>query len=92
MVLGIAAVIVLVLLVIALLPVRKREETRTAFTPAPLPVSQTLNLRQQQLREESTAIADEYERLAHQAWLEEVRTKATGLLSPSTSATAALDE
>ncbi len=67
------------------------EETRTeqlrqaspvAFlTPEPAqPVRQT-TLRQQQLDEEATAVASEYQRRADAVWLEEVRGKASKLLS-----------
>lgn len=87
MILGIAAAVVCVLLVIALLPVRKRDDessqwpAATASTVAP---SQPINLREQQLQEEASAIAQEYRRRADEVWLAEVRTKAITLLSTST--------
>ena len=83
MILGIAAIIVVVLVALALLPVRKRDpDIRQSLLP-PLPPAQSpleTNLRQQQLREEAAAIADEYQRRADEVWLEEVKGKATGLL------------
>jgi hypothetical protein len=85
MILGIAAAVVGVLLVVALLPAKKREETIDRLkssgegTPSP---PQPLDLRTQQLEEEATAIADEYRRKADEVWLEEVRTKASTLLGP----------
>lgn len=83
MILGIAAIIVVVLVVLALVPVRRREpELKQSLFPPPTPVQSLheTNLRQQQLREEATAIADEYQRRADEVWLEEVKGKATGLL------------
>ncbi len=43
------------------------------------PTRQT-TLRQQQVSEEATAIASEYQRRADAVWLDEVRTKASKLL------------
>ena len=80
MILGIAAIIVVVLVALALLPVRKRDPDvrQSLLPPAQSPLE--TNLRQQQLREEAAAIADEYQRRADEVWLEEVKGKATGLL------------
>ena len=71
MLLTIAVIVVVVLLAVALLPVRKREPEQlrqaspVAFlTPEPAqPVRQT-TLRQQQLDEEANAVASEYQRRA----------------------------
>jgi len=87
MLLTIAVIVVVVLLAVALLPVRKREPEQlrqaspVAFlTPEPAqPVRQT-TLRQQQLDEEANAVASEYQRRADAVWLDEVRTKASKLL------------
>ncbi|XZE56654.1 hypothetical protein SH139x_002777 [Planctomycetaceae bacterium SH139] len=84
MVLGVALIVVFVLLALALLPVKKRESLSqlNVSTPALFPAEpvRPFNLRQQQLSEESAAIASEYQRRAEQLWLEELRIKATGLL------------
>ena len=87
MLLAIAIIVVVVLLAVALLPVKKREAEQlkqaspVAFlTPEPAqPVRQT-TLRQQQLDEEANAVASEYQRRADAVWLDEVRTKASKLL------------
>lgn len=87
MLLAIAIIVVVVLLAVALLPVKKREPEQlkqaspVAFlTPEPAqPVRQT-TLRQQQLDEEANAVASEYQRRADAVWLDEVRTKASKLL------------
>ncbi len=87
MLLAIAVIVVVVLLAVALLPVKKREPEQlkqaspVAFlTPEPTqPVRQT-TLRQQQLDEEANAVASEYQRRADAVWLDEVRTKASKLL------------
>ena len=87
MLLAIAIIVVVVLLAVALLPVKKREPEQlkqaspVAFlTPEPTqPVRQT-TLRQQQLDEEANAVASEYQRRADAIWLDEVRTKASKLL------------
>ena len=87
MLLAIAIIVVVVLLAVALLPVKKREPEQlkqaspVAFlTPEPTqPVRQT-TLRQQQLDEEANAVASEYQRRADAVWLDEVRTKASKLL------------
>lgn len=86
MFLGIAIVLVVVLLAIALLPARRREvEVKQSIVPtlltAPEPIRST-TLRKQQLVEEASAIAQEYERRADEVWLEELKTKASLLLSP----------
>ena len=88
MLLTIAVIVVVVLLAVALLPVRKREpeQLRQASPVAFLtsepaqPVRQT-TLRQQQLDEEANAVASEYQRRADAVWLDEVRTKASKLLN-----------
>ncbi len=46
------------------------------------PIRQS-SLRQQQLDEESAAVGNEYQRRADAEWLEEIRTKASKLLSTS---------
>lgn len=87
MLLAIAIIVVVILLAVALLPVKKREAEQlkqaspVAFlTPEPAqPVRQT-TLRQQQLDEEANAVASEYQRRADAVWLDEVRTKASKLL------------
>jgi hypothetical protein len=92
MLLSIAVIVVIVLLAIALLPVRKNEPLQlkqalpaALFTPEPArPVRQT-TLRQQQLDEEANAVASEYQRRADAVWLEEVRGKASRLLSTTTA-------
>lgn len=86
MILGIAIVIVLVLLAVALFPARRRDvDIKQSVVPtliaAPEPVRST-TLRKQQLLEEAMAVAQEYERRADEVWLDELRTKATLLLSP----------
>lgn len=87
MLLAIAVIVVVVLLAVALLPVKRREPEQlkqaspVAFlTPEPAqPIRQT-TLRQQQLDEEANAVASEYQRRADAVWLDEVRTKASKLL------------
>jgi hypothetical protein len=87
MLLAIAIIVVVVLLAVALIPVKRREPEQlkqaspVAFlTPEPAqPVRQT-TLRQQQLDEEANAVASEYQRRADAVWLDEVRTKASKLL------------
>ena len=85
MILATAAAVVGVLLVVALLPAKKRDETidrLKSSSEANASQSQPLDLRTQQLEEEATAIAEEYRRKADEVWLEEVRTKASTLLGP----------
>jgi hypothetical protein len=87
MLLAIAIIVVVVLLAVALIPVKRREPEQlkqaspVAFlTPESAhPVRQT-TLRQQQLDEEANAVASEYQRRADAVWLDEVRTKASKLL------------
>ncbi len=87
MLLPIAILLVVVLLAVALLPMKKREpeQLKQASPVAMLtqgqaqPTRQT-TLRQQQVSEEATAIASEYQRRADAVWLDEVRTKASKLL------------
>lgn len=81
MILGIAAAAVAVLLVIALLPTKKRDETLGQLKQSSAPPT-PINLRTQQLDEEASAIAEEYRRRADEVWLEEMRTKASTLLGP----------
>lgn len=93
MLFAIAVIVVVVLLAVALLPVKKREPEQlkqaspVAFlTPEPAqPVRQT-TLRQQQLDEEANAVASEYQRRADAVWLDEVRTKASKLLGNKSDA------
>ncbi|MEM7312063.1 MAG: hypothetical protein AAF497_02815 [Planctomycetota bacterium] len=87
MILGIATVVVLVLVAVALLPVRKRDQSGTN-TNLIQPFSRPTNVRQLQLTEEAEAIADEYQRRADDAWREELGDKAAELLkSPGKPAT-----
>ena len=87
MLLAIAVIVVVVLLAVALLPVKKREPEQlkqaspVAFlTPEPAqPIRQT-TLRQLQVDVEANAVASEYQRRADAVWLDEVRTKASKLL------------
>ena len=87
MLLSIAIIVVVVLLAVALLPVKKREleQLRQAspvafLTPEPTQPPRQTTLRQQQLDEEANAVASEYQRRADAVWLDEVRTKASKLL------------
>ena len=87
MLLTIAIIVVVVLLAVALLPMKKREPEQlrqaspVAFlTPEPAPPVRQTTLRQQQLDEEATAVASEYQRRADAVWLDEVRGKASKLL------------
>ena len=85
MLLGIAIAVVVLLLFIALLPPKKREKL-TDFQQAAVGIVRpdnyaVVNLRRQQLEEETEVIADEYRRRAEEVWLEEVRGKAAGLFA-----------
>lgn len=87
MTLFIATIVVLVLLAVAVFPTKPREQrvpdikqSSELFQPAAA-VSPT-SLREQQLREESEAIATEYRKRADEVWLSEIREKATTLLGP----------
>ena len=86
MVLGIAIVLVLVLLVVALLPPRNStsglKQAPVATPLFPQEPVRSLSLREQQVQEEASAIAAEYHRRADEVWLEELRGKAAGLLGP----------
>jgi hypothetical protein len=89
MLLPIAMIVVVLLLAVALLPVKRREPEQlrqaspVAFlTPAPVQPVRQMTLRQQQLDEEASAVASEYQRRADAVWLREVREKAASLLSP----------
>lgn len=90
MILGIATVVVLVLVAIALLPARKRDQD-SGNTNLLQPLSRPTNVRQQQLTEEAEAIAGEYQRRAYEAWREELGDKAAELLKsggkPATKST-----
>jgi hypothetical protein len=84
---AIAIIVVVVLLAVALIPVKKREPEQlkqaspVAFlTPEPAQPVRQATLRQQQLDEEANAVASEYQRRADAVWLDEVRTKASKLL------------
>jgi hypothetical protein len=86
MILAIAIVSVVVLLAVALWPTRKplvqarsQELVPGLFQAGPPP---RINLREQQLEEEASAIASEYRRKADEVWLDEVRSKAASLLAP----------
>ena len=89
MILGIATVVVLVLVAVALLPARKRDQDGSTLLLGPL--SRPTNVRQQQLTEEAEAIADEYQRRADEAWRDELGEKAADLLKstskPATKST-----
>ena len=89
MILGIATVVVLVLVAVALLPAKKlnRDGSHPGFTQ---PFVRPTNFRQQQLNEEAEAIADEYQRRADEAWREELGEKAATLLKsrPATTSRA----
>ena len=87
MILGIATLVVLVLFAFVLMPQRQRDVgARQSLAPTPtfqLPaVTQSINLREQQVQEEASAIASEYHRRADQVWLEELTAKAAVLLTP----------
>ena len=93
MILGFATVAVLVLLAIAVLPVRRRDgdarqsihPTAALSLPTPTPATtptRATSLREQQLTEEASAIAAEYQRKSDRAWLDELSTKAALLLTP----------
>ena len=83
MFLGIATVVVLVLIVVALLPSKKRDrdanQSGSVINPFQTHERQA-NLREQQLQEESEAIASEYQRRSNEAWLDELSDKASTLL------------
>ncbi len=81
---GLAGLVVVVLLAIAILP-GKKKDIATLF-PTSLPTSfptslmqspPNVNLRQQQLSEEAEAVASDYQARAQDAWLSEVRSKAS---------------
>ena len=80
---GIATVAVLLLIAVALLPSKKRDrdtnQANTVLNPFQTPERQA-NLREQQLQEESDAIANEYQRRSNEAWLDELSDKASTLL------------
>ena len=89
MILTIVMIVVLALLAIAVLPSRKRDvvsepavkQSAGLFQTQSQPLS--VSLRDQQLREESDAIATEFRRRADEVWLAEIRQKATSLLGPT---------
>jgi len=89
MILTIVVIAVLALLVIAALPSRKRElvsepaiKQSTGLFQAESPLV-SVSLREQQLREESDAIAHEFRRRADEVWRAEIRQKAASLLGPT---------
>lgn len=92
MILGIATIVVLVLLAIAFLPVRRREPLERndyGLKQSAAPVnlfqsepSRPINLREQQVQEEASAISAEYQRRADEVWLDGIREKASALLAP----------
>ncbi len=73
---GIAALIVIVLLVIALYPA-KPKQSLSHLTEHLVPGPASRSLREQQTDEEALAISAEYRRLAQAAWLAELREKAS---------------
>ncbi len=83
---GIAIVVVLLVIAVALLPSNKRNSNNAADPTPNLfePFTRGANLREQQLREESDAIASEYQRRCKEAWLDEVNVKAVELLKTPT--------
>lgn len=86
MILGIATVVVLVLVAVALWPTKRhdRDGSNNNFIQ---PFVRPINFRQQQLNEEAEAIADEYQRRANDAWREELGEKAASLLMSKQPAT-----
>ncbi len=90
MILGIATVVVLVLVAVALLPAKRRDRDGSNINFSQ-PFVRSVNFRQQQLNEEAEAIADEYQRRANDAWRDELGEKAATLLkskpSPNTRST-----
>ena len=91
MILGIATVVVLVLIAVALLPSKKRDRDTNQSSSVINPFQtqeRQVNLREQQLQEESEAIASEYQRRSNEAWLDELSDKASALLkAPAKPAT-----
>ena len=85
MLLGIATVVVLVLLAIALLPVRKAGDLKPTNPLSMIQPEQArpVSLREQHVQEEASAIAAEYHRRADEVWLDEIRSKAALLLGPT---------
>ena len=82
---GIVALIVIVLLAVALLPVKSKQSV-ARFTEQVVTAGPTRTLRQQHVEEEALAISSEYRRLADEAWLADLRQKAsTALGTPATS-------
>jgi hypothetical protein len=89
MILTIVMIVVLALLAIAVLPSRKRDllsepaikQSTGLFQTQSQPL--TVSLREQQLREESDAIATEFRKRADEVWLAEIREKAASLLGPT---------
>lgn len=84
MLLVLAAVAVVALLVVALIPTKKSNSQSHGvvdhFRSAP-----PLNLRRQQLNEESDAIASEYQLRAEERWRAEIVAKASELLAPKSA-------
>lgn len=82
---GIVALIVIVLLAVALLPVKSKQPI-ARFGEQLLNTAPARTLRQQHVEEEAIAISSEYRRLADEAWLADLRQKAsTALGTPVTS-------
>lgn len=82
----IALVIVLVLAGFALMPKKTSAKTdsepRQSYEPAALFAPQQapqISLREQQVAEESTAVADLYRRKAHNQWMLEMQAKAANM-------------
>ena len=87
MLLSVAIIVVLVLLAVAVFPAKPREQREPAVKQASdlfqsAGLASATSLREQQLREESEAIATEYRKRADEVWLGEIREKATTLLGP----------
>lgn len=92
MLLGIAGLLGIVLVAVAMLP-RRMPGTQPQLQPIQSPqpmfampavLQRQASLREQQVTEESTAIAGEYQRRADAAWMEELRARAALLLNSTT--------
>lgn len=82
----IALVVVLVLAAFAMMP--KKSVTKAApeiqriYEPEAVvaPQQAQMSLREQQVAEESTAVADIYRRMAHDQWMTEIQAKAANMM------------
>ena len=79
---GIVALIVIVLLAVALLPVKPKQSV-ARFGEQLMTTAPARSLRQQHVDEEAIAISSEYRRLADEAWLADLRQKASTALGTS---------